>query len=198
MLDETIPTLDSTIYRPHIMIVEDDPEIAEMLHDHLKESLNAELDLASSAQEALEFDAENPADVILVDYMLPDMDGLDLITPLNARKRRPIILITGHPTLGRAIEAMRLGAVDMLVKPFDLEILTEKISQAFAQYQQEQRRMNRIMRIRRLSKKVIAERRSLRRKLDVLCKDIVGSYRELAEKVNFVDHQQRTSKTSQN
>lgn len=198
MLDETIPTLDSTIYRPHIMIVEDDPEIAEMLHDHLKESLNAELDLASSAQEALEFDAENPADVILVDYMLPDMDGLDLITPLNARKRRPIILITGHPTLGRAIEAMRLGAVDMLVKPFDLEILTEKISQAFAQYQQEQRRMNRIMRIRRLSKKVIAERRSLRRKLDVLCKDIVGSYHELAEKVNFVDHQQGTSKTSQN
>jgi DNA-binding NtrC family response regulator len=200
MSDEfTTELKNTTVNRPRIMIVEDDAEIAELLQDHLQFALNAEIELASSAEDALTLDAESPSDVIIVDYMLPDMDGVDLITPLNARRKRPIILMTGHPTLGRAIEAMRLGAVDMLVKPFDLEILTEKISEAFIRHQQEELRTKRVMRIRQLSKKVITDRRALRRKLDVLCKDIVGSYRELAEKVTFVEGQQQgTSKTSSN
>jgi DNA-binding NtrC family response regulator len=190
---------NTTAHRPRIMIVEDDPDIASLLHDYLETAFNAEMDLAVSAEEALECDAENPADVVIVDYMLPDMDGLDLILPLNARKRRPIILITGHPTLGRAIEAMRLGATDMLVKPFDLDVLTQRISQAMEQHRHEELRMKRLMRVRQLSHKVITERRALRRKLDVLCKDIVGSYRELAEKVSFVESQkQSASKTSSN
>jgi DNA-binding NtrC family response regulator len=189
MLEELTSTLNyKTGDRPRILIVEDDPNIAELLHDHLEFSLNAELQVASSAEEALQMDAEQPAEVIVVDYMLPDSDGLDLIAPINARLHRPIILITGHPTLGRAIEAMRLGAMDMFVKPFDLDIITYKISQAIEQHRNEQRRIQRLMRVRKLSKRVIQERRGLRRKLDVLCKDVVGSYRDLAEKVTELEH----------
>jgi DNA-binding NtrC family response regulator len=185
MLDAMNSTTENTTYqRPKIMIVEDDPDIAELLQNHLEFSLNADLQTANSAEQALQLDAEKPAEVIVVDYLLPDSDGLDLITPLNARQKRPIILITGHPTLGRAIEAMRLGAVDMFVKPFDLDVVTAKIAQAIEQHRHEERRIQRLIRVRELSKKVIQERRSLRRKLDVLCKDIVVSYRDMAEKIS--------------
>jgi DNA-binding NtrC family response regulator len=185
MLEEMTPTNEQTIsHRPKIMIVEDDPDIAELLQNHLEFSLNADLQTAGSAEQALQLDAENPAEVFVVDYMLPDSDGLDLITPLNARQKRPIILITGHPTLGRAIEAMRLGAVDMFVKPFDLDVVTGKIAQAIEQHRLEEQRMQRIAKIRTLAKKVTQDRHGLRRKLDVLCKDIVVSYRDMAEKVS--------------
>jgi len=188
MMNEMTPTMEKiTGERPSILVVEDDPDIAEMLHDHLEHTLSAELQTAGSAQEALDLDAEKSAEVVIVDYMLPDMDGLDLIPAMMARRQRPIILITGHPTLGRAIEAMRLGATDMFVKPFDLEKMTSKIAEAIEQHRQNQIRMKRLLRIRNLERKVIRERRSLRRKLDVMCRDVVSSYRDLAEKVNRLE-----------
>jgi DNA-binding NtrC family response regulator len=190
MLEETTPTLEHiTGNRPKILIVEDDPNIAEILRDHLEFSLNADLQIASSAEEALEMDAQRPAELFIIDYLLPDCDGLDLIPAINAREERPILVMTGHPTLGRAIEAMRLGATDMFVKPFDLDVVANKISESLEEHRRTQRRFERIKRVRELSKKVIQERRGLRRKLDLLCKDFVGAHRGLAEKLTQLEQQ---------
>jgi DNA-binding NtrC family response regulator len=174
---------NSTGDNPRILVVEDDPATAELLQDYLQDTMNAELQVASSAQQALDLDEENPAEVVLIDYLLPDMDGVKLISSLNARRHRPAIMMTGHPTLGRAIEAMRLGATDLLVKPFDMDKLSQSILSAIGKHRQFQLRLKRLMRMRDLSKKVIRERKNLRRKMDVVCRDVVVAYRDLAEKV---------------
>lgn len=188
MLENMMPLVENfTGDRPKILIVEDDAGTAELLQDYLRDSLSAEPHIAASAQEALDMDDEDPAEVILVDVLLPDMDGLELLAALGAKGQRPVILMTGHPTLGRAIEAMRLGATDMLVKPFDMDKVGRTIVGAVGKYRRDQLRVQRLVRVRELSKKVIQERRSLRQKMDLLCRDVVGAYRELAEKLIKLD-----------
>jgi DNA-binding NtrC family response regulator len=185
MLNEMDAVIENTTGEgPRILVVEDDPATAELLQDYLKDQLSAELQIASSARQALDLDEQNPAELILIDYLLPDMDGAKLIASLNVKCRRPAIMMTGHPTLGRAIEAMRIGAVDLLVKPFDLNRLTQSILQAVEHHRRDQLRLKRLLRIRDLSKKVIRERKNIRQKMDVVCRDIVISYRDLAERVN--------------
>ncbi len=168
--------------RPKILIVEDDVDIAEMLQDHLEYSMSAETTLAYSAEQAIELDLIDPAEILIIDYMLPDTDGVELIKSLNGNDVRPAIFITGHATLGRAINAMRCGAIDMFVKPFDLQTITTKIAQAVEAYRHQQLRFKRLQKVRSLSKQVIKDRRQMRRKLDLVCRDVVSSYRDLAVK----------------
>ena len=168
---------------PRVLIVEDDPETAELIQDYLNRSLDCKAVIASSGQEALELDQAQSAHVVLVDYMLPDGDGLALMKKINARQARPMIMITGHATLGRAMQAMRFGAVDMFLKPFDLGRLGRSVSKALQEQLQEHRKTGRINRVRRLSRGVIRERREMRRKMDLLCRDLVGAYEQLARKV---------------
>jgi len=188
MLAEETDVTDQLTYgdRPKILIVEDDHGVAEMLRDHLDYSLSADIAVAACAEEAVRMDQEDPAEIILIDYMLPDTDGAELIRVLNRTRPRPAILITGHATLGRAITAMRNGAVDMFIKPFDLEILTRKIARAVEDYRAAQRRLGRLEKVRRLAKQLIKDRRQLRRKLDLVCRDIVNGYRDLAAKVGHL------------
>lgn len=186
MLTEEVDFSEELAHRegPRILIVEDDTDVALMLQDHLEYALCAQTIVASRAEHALSADREQPAEVILIDYMLPDVDGPDLIQSLNAREVRPVIMITGHATLGRAINAMRSGAMDMFVKPFDLAVLSEKVASAVEQHRAQQRRVRRLEKVRALSKQVLKDRRGLRRKLDLVCGDIVHAYRDLAVKVS--------------
>jgi DNA-binding NtrC family response regulator len=183
MMNESSPVMEPiTGNPPRILVVEDDPGITELLQSHLEYSMGAKVTIASNARDAIELDAEEPAEVIILDYMLPDMDGLELYSELNNRNQRPVILITGHPTLGRAIEALRLGASDMLVKPFDMDKLSQTLFAAIEKSRRTQSRIKRLIRMRQLAKNVLVERRSLRKKIDLVCRDIVGAYKELAEK----------------
>lgn len=87
--------------------------------------------VAKTAREALElFPTERP-DVVLLDVRLPDMSGLDLFAKLNELdSRTPIILMTGHGTASTAIEAMRSGAYDYILKPLDVDQLAVLIDSA--------------------------------------------------------------------
>ena len=171
--------------RPKVLIVEDDEDVALMLQDHLDYSLSAEVTIASSADQAIQRDLEDPADVVLIDYLLPDCDGAKLIGLLNSdQPGRPAILITGQPTLGRAISGMRCGAVDMFVKPFDLDSLTQSVAAAIERHRAQQQRVRRLQKVRQLARGVIKERRQLRKKLDLVCRDLVKAYHDLAVKLS--------------
>jgi FixJ family two-component response regulator len=66
--------------------------------------------------------------------MMPEMDGLEVLKALKKKKPElQIVLLTGHATLAKGIEAMKLGAIDFIEKPADLKILIEKIKEAKAQ-----------------------------------------------------------------
>ena len=76
--------------------------------------------------------AEDRPDVIVLDIQLPDGSGLDLFRELHASDpKRPIVFITAHGTTETAIEAMKGGAFDYLVKPLDLDRLSALLGRAF-------------------------------------------------------------------
>lgn len=185
MLMDEMELIDETSHRegPRILIVEDDADVALMLQDHLQYSLSAMVTVAEDAEKAVTMDSTSPAELVLIDYLLPDCNGPELVEKLAGPAHRPVIMMTGHATLGRAISAMRSGAVDMFVKPFDLEVLSQKVSAAIDRYRSQCHRVRRLEKVRKLSQQVIRDRRQLRRKLDVVCRDVVSAYQDLAVQV---------------
>jgi two-component system nitrogen regulation response regulator GlnG len=86
---------------------------------------------ASTAAEGLRLFFEHRPDVVILDVRLPDMSGLDLFRRLHESDAKvPVILVTGHGTAATAIEAMRLGAFEYLVKPVDIDQLTGLVTRA--------------------------------------------------------------------
>ena len=80
---------------------------------------------------AVEKVQEKSFDAILLDLAMPGMDGIDTLKRL--RELNPdsqVILLTGQATVKKATDAMRLGALDLLEKPVDIEVLVEKIEEA--------------------------------------------------------------------
>jgi two-component system nitrogen regulation response regulator GlnG len=87
---------------------------------------------AASGQEGLALIRDKDPDVIVMDLQLPDRSGLDIFSELQASlPKRPVIFITAHGTTQTAIEAMKRGAFDYLIKPLDLERLSQVIERAF-------------------------------------------------------------------
>jgi nitrogen regulation protein NR(I) len=87
---------------------------------------------ARNAAEGLATARQKRPDVILLDYQLPDRSGLDLMRDLSeATPKTPVIFITAQGTTQTAIEAMKLGAFEYLLKPLDLDRLEQVISRAF-------------------------------------------------------------------
>jgi len=89
---------------------------------------------ASSAEDALKLVEDHSYDAIVLDLQMPNMDGLETLKRL--KEKRPelqVILLTGHATVEKGIQAMKLGAMDFIEKPADLGLLTERIKKAQAQ-----------------------------------------------------------------
>lgn len=176
-----------------ILVVDDDEEVATMIADHLiatvaADSADAKITVrqASSAEEALNFFYARPAEVVLADLSLPDGDGLAMLRKMQAHADPSILIITGNATLGKAVESMRLGARDMLIKPFDLRRITKVVGQAVGEQLVRRREEIRRRRLHELASRIVRERRELRRRVDLVCHDLVGAYRDLAAK--FVEH----------
>lgn len=174
---------------PRVMIVEDDPDVAEMLADYLARTIQAEITVARSASQAIQHDLQQPHDVVLADLLLPDTDGLNLTRQLNDLGDHQVVLMTGQPTLGRAVEAMRLGVRELFVKPFDLSRLGHVLNQLIRDQQHKQLQQLRYRRLRRLTRQIVRQRRQLRRQLELLCCDLVQAYHGLARKVTQLQQQ---------
>ena len=110
-----------------ILIVDDEKNIRMTLSQSL-ESLGVETDMAGNGEEALTKLKEKDFGLILLDIRMPGMDGMEVLR--QVREVRPdirIIMITAYGTIGSAVEAMKLGAVDFLQKPFDPEEIRELV-----------------------------------------------------------------------
>jgi DNA-binding NtrC family response regulator len=111
-----------------ILIVDDEKNIRLTLSQAL-ETLGAEIDTAAHGEEALTKLKEKEFGLILLDIRMPGMDGMEVLH--RVREIRPdirVIMITAYGTVESAVEAMKLGAVDFLQKPFDPEEIRELVS----------------------------------------------------------------------
>ena len=113
-----------------VLLVDDEKDFLEALALRL-EARQLKVEVAHSGEAAVEQAREHPFDAILLDLAMPGMDGIETLKRL--RELNPdsqIVLLTGHATVSKATEAMRLGALDVLEKPVEIEVLVEKIEQA--------------------------------------------------------------------
>jgi DNA-binding response OmpR family regulator len=111
--------MEETIRAPQIMVVDDDQDTVAILARHLQREGFVPIEANSGAQ-CLKLVQENEVDVILLDLMMPDMDGFQVVRELRANPvtaEIPVIMITARDDLDARAEGMRLGVSDFLAKP---------------------------------------------------------------------------------
>lgn len=111
----------------HILLIEDDPNIADIISFYLSKETQYELHWAAQASMAYPFLKEFPIEIILLDIMLPDANGMDLCYDLRKITYCPILFISCLDSEATIIRALQLGGDDYLVKPFSGEMLLTKI-----------------------------------------------------------------------
>jgi PAS domain S-box-containing protein len=118
---------------PKILIVDDEPRMCTSIENLLKHEAS-EIRSTSSGQEALEFLSKGDFDIVLLDIVIPDLDGFQVMDYIKAQNIDTfVIVITGDATLESAIGALRGGAYDYLRKPFEYDELLKTIQNAFNQ-----------------------------------------------------------------
>ncbi|MDP3480731.1 MAG: response regulator [Desulfoprunum sp.] len=113
-----------------ILLIDDEQDFLSVMSERM-EARNIQVSTASSAKEGLEKVAAGSFDAVILDLMMPEMDGIETLRIL--KEKNPdlaVILLTGHATIKQGIEAMKLGALDLMEKPADLSLLAEKIKEA--------------------------------------------------------------------
>jgi DNA-binding NtrC family response regulator len=123
--------------RRKILIVDDEPMVRDSLRLLLKTTFD--VSTASDGEEALGvFDQAKP-DLVLLDVMMPKIDGIEVLKRLRERGvKTPVIMLTAVNTVRAAVEAMKCGACDFLNKPFDVQELTALILATLDQSQVEE------------------------------------------------------------
>ena len=112
---------------PHILIIEDDPDIAYILQHDLQDAQYTTTH-ANSVMQGLTQARERMPDLVLLDLGLPDGDGRNVLTRLRFGSNVPIIVLSARDATEEKVELLELGANDYLVKPFSLEELLARIA----------------------------------------------------------------------
>ena len=114
---------------PRVLIVDDKPFNLDLL-DQEFEVLDYQIDMATSGEEALRIAKEQPPDLILLDIMMPGMDGIETCRRLKeceATKDLPVIFMTALSDVEDKIDAFKAGGVDYVTKPFQVEEVLARV-----------------------------------------------------------------------
>jgi DNA-binding NtrC family response regulator len=121
--------------KPRLLLVEDTPSILRLYHEVLKK-LDVDLLDAETGARAVEILNETIPDVVLLDVELPDINGLDILRRIRARNLPcVVIVVTAHGSVKVAVEAMREGAYDFIIKPFPPDRLAVTVRNALERRQ---------------------------------------------------------------
>lgn len=118
---------DVTDSKHTILVVDDEPPLRRMLRAHLEES-GHQVYTASDGVEAIRLLAQHSIDLVLCDYKMPDIDGLQLLKQVKAKTPRlPVVMMTGYADDDCLDACLAGGAEDILVKPFAQGVLADVI-----------------------------------------------------------------------
>ncbi len=167
--------------KPRILVVDDEAAIRESLKDWLMED-GYEVGLAESGEDAIAMTMEKAWEVILLDLKMPGMDGLETLKQLKAKEvvdETEIIMMTAYATIDTAVQAMKEGAFDYLVKPFDPDEIELQIKKIIAH------------------KELVLENVLLRKRLEEISQDneIIGKSNAMQEIYNMISRVAPTDST---
>jgi len=135
-----------------ILIADDEPSNAKILGEELTDR-GYTVETANNGNGTLKKVESSPPDLIILDYMMPDLSGLDVLKELRKRGNdTPVIMITAYGSIERAVEAMKEGAYDFITRPFEPDHMALVVQKAL-------------------------ERERLRRKVEILSEEIGQRYR---------------------
>lgn len=110
----------------HILIVEDEKGIVDFLKQGLEEE-GFTISTATNGKDGLEMALSLPIDLVLLDWMMPKMTGIEVCKAIREHKNTPIIFLTAKDTVQETIEGLKAGANDYIKKPFSFDELLERI-----------------------------------------------------------------------
>src|ERR1035441_8071865 len=114
--------------RKRILVVEDADKLRRVIELHLASS-GFDVDKAATAEDGLKI--VDRADLVLTDFKLPNMDGLQLLGLIRRQNAQvPVVVMTAYGSVETAVESMKAGATDFLLKPFSLDHLMQVIDKA--------------------------------------------------------------------
>jgi two-component system response regulator HydG len=118
-----------TTHRPHMLIAEDDADIRDVV-SHFAKRAGYEVTVCTNGREALDLLETTTADLAMVDLHMPEVGGLDVLRAIRAAVPGcQTIVMTGFESVPTAVEAIKLGALDYMVKPLDFERLGQLLQQ---------------------------------------------------------------------
>jgi len=178
---------NKTVHRPRVLVVDDEPQLLEVIRDVAGAGIDCRISTASSIDEAKKCLIVQSVDLLIVDIHLPDGDGTSLIE--LHKKHNPTggtIIMTGEPSMDRAITAIRRGAQDFLPKPFNSDVLLERMRKVLNQRTLLEKQGQRIERLRDAVRRLNKARRTVTKKVDLLCNDLISAYGDLSKQFDQV------------
>lgn len=172
---------------PNILLVEPCSEALELLVRALSRTVGGRITCVAEADAAVEVDLERPQDLVIVEAELPDNDGVSLADELLSISRRPIILMGASFGAASAIDAFRAGVSDVFVKPFRVGELTDSARRLLEAHFVARAHAERFRSMRRLVRRVLRERKDLGKRVELVCRDLVGAQRKLVHRVAALD-----------
>ncbi len=116
--------------RAKVLLVDDETEFTTTLSERL-ELRGMEVFTAANGPEALKLAKDHRFDAVILDLQMPGMDGIETLKRLlTGDADQQVIILTGHATVSKSIEAIKTGATEFLEKPVDIQVLTDIIGNA--------------------------------------------------------------------
>jgi DNA-binding NtrC family response regulator len=126
-------------FKPEILVIDDEEGIRKLLATILTEK-GYNVDTAANGEEAIRKANEKVYNIALIDIMLPDISGVELLTQIKeAKPRTRKIIMTGNPSFQNAVEALNRGADAYVMKPLDVEKMLNTIAEQYAKQEVERK-----------------------------------------------------------
>ncbi|MDY6831236.1 MAG: response regulator [Thermodesulfobacteriota bacterium] len=116
-----------------VLIVDDEKDFLDLISERLK-ARDMNVSTATRGEDAVSLIDQESYDAVVLDLQMPGMDGLEVLKRI--KEKNPdvqVILLTGHATVEKGVEAMKLGAMDLIEKPADLPTIIDRIKRAKAE-----------------------------------------------------------------
>jgi len=116
--------------KANVLVVDDEEQFLDALSQRLK-GRGMKIDAVTSGEEALRHAKDRDFDAIVLDLVLPGMSGMEILKRMKGENPDlQIIILTGHATVEKGVEAIKEGAIEFMEKPIDINKLVEKIGEA--------------------------------------------------------------------